>query len=205
MKIGIISNKENIDSILNYINHVFKVTIYKNDDSEYANHYKYTCSNQNLKIIPIDSKDVSILLNNNLIDGIITHDYTIEHNNVDMKKINITHRGTDVNICAITKEDVNLDLLKTINKERQLRIMTEYTELALMWAKKYNFSIVPIHSSGLLESYITNDLADVCIMAADSGRTMRENNLKILDIISGTCMHLFISSISMFKFTEFNK
>ena len=89
-----------------------------------------------------------------------------------------------------------------INKTRKIIIMAEYMQLISNWLRdnKLNAKLINVHGSS--ESYLVNDLCDLIVVVSDTGTTLKENNLKILDVLRETAMYLFVNPEKKYKLTK---
>jgi ATP phosphoribosyltransferase len=198
LKIGIVSNN-GIDAI-NYIETLLSIKITCPTNRS----YEYKCDNEDIKIIPVKPKDIPILINNEFIDGIISYEDIIMNYDVDVEKIlTPKHKEKKVSIVISVKDGITLEMLREINKERKLVIMAEYVKLTSDWIRKQNLRAKIVHVHGTSESYLVNGLCDASVMVCDTGKTLKENNLIILDTLVTTMMHLFIARTSLHKLSKF--
>lgn len=200
LRIGIIVNSSNSESVLNYLSLVFKTSINKVDTSD--RNFLYESDNPNLHVVPIKAEDIPILINRQIIDGIVSYEDTIMNYDVDVKKIDLTHRGAKVTLVVAAREDVDLATLKRISKSRKIVIMTEYLKLASEWSTKNKLNTSIIFINGDSKAYLANDLCDVCICASYTGKTLKDNKLRIVESLITTHVALFASSALVGKFED---
>ena len=91
----------------------------------------------------------------------------------------------DVNSCA---DLWHLSSYYQSHKGRGLRIATKYPVLAGQFLRRHNITHCKIFSPhGALEAAPLTDTADLIVDLTETGTTLRENNLKLLD--DGTVLH----------------
>lgn len=49
-----------------------------------------------------------------------------------------------------------------------------------------------MHVAGSSESYLVNDICDACVVVYDTGETLKQNNLVILDTLVTSNVNLFV-------------
>ena len=205
-KIGIVvgrSGYENVDSVLNYLSNVLKINISKVDASD--DNYVYESPNHKLQIIPINIKDVSMLINNNFIDAVVSYEDIITNYDIEVKKIDLSNRGMSIDIAVIMKDGVDMSVVRTLNKSRKILVMTEYLKLTTEWVAKNNLNAKIIHTNGNSMSYLTNNLCDICVCISNIGSinlAIETNKLKVEDILASSFINLFVSSNSISRFNE---
>lgn len=70
--------------------------------------------------------------------------------------------------------------------KRALNIATEYPNIAVSWGLKKGIACVPVNSYGSTEAWVPK-FCDIAIDVCETGNTIRENNLTIVDkILSST-------------------
>ena len=196
LRIGVVNNG-NSDAF-KYLETIFTTKITRPEIG--SRKYECKCEDENLQIIIVKPKDIPVLINNGFIDGIVSYEDVIMNYAVDVEKI-ITpkHKVNEVSIVIAVKEGMTLEKLIEINKNRKLVIMAEYVKLTNDWTREHNLRAKIVHVHGTSESYLINDLCDACVVVRDSGKTLSENNLIVLDKLVTTTMHLFISRESLPK------
>ena len=119
------------------------------------------------------------------------------------KVITKKHQVKTVSIVIATKQNVDINTFYEINKTRKVVIMAEYVKLVNDWVREHNIKAKIVHVHGSSESYLVNDLCDACVVVNDTGKTLADNNLVVLDTLIKTSMHLFIARDSMAKAANF--
>jgi len=191
LKIGIILNNMPNQFVFEYLEEMFNMTIIKPVGSSRC--LKYDCSNPNIKIIVTKPKDIATLINNKFLDAVVSYEDIIMNYSANVEKIPIVKKKTkQVSIVIACKEGLSLDQFIEINKQRKLTIIAEYVKLTNDWVTHKNLRAKIIPVSGSSESYLVNDLCDMCSVVCDSGTTLRENKLKVLDTLVTTDINLFV-------------
>ncbi|AYV84975.1 MAG: bifunctional phosphoribosyl-AMP cyclohydrolase/phosphoribosyl-ATP pyrophosphatase protein [Satyrvirus sp.] len=188
-KIGIMSSNLSNDVSISYLNELFCTEITKSQNSE--RNYEYFCQNPNIRIIPVKPKDTAIMINNHYIDAVLCYEDIIENYCINAEKI--IHRkniSRKVKIVIASKKDVTIEKIKELNKK--IVIMAEYVRLTNEWTRKHRIDAKIVHVSGSSESYLVNGLCDLCTVVYDSGKTLEENKLKILDTLVDSSIYLFV-------------
>ena len=144
-----------------------------------------------------------MLINNSYIDAVVSYEDIVINYNVDVVKAEMKKNTgvRTVSIAVAVKEGTTLDKLHEIGKTRKILIMAEYVELCTQWVRKNGLVAKIEHVTGSAESYLVNDLCDACVVVCDSGTTLKENNLIVLDTLVTTSMHLFVSKEKLNGFT----
>jgi phosphoribosyl-AMP cyclohydrolase / phosphoribosyl-ATP pyrophosphohydrolase len=191
LKIGIMTTNVPKNAIIDYLQELFHTKITKKNESD--RNYEYLCENNNLVIIPTKPKDVAVLMNNGFLDAVVSYEDIILNYSVNAEKIGVTqNKNKSVKIIIACQRGMNIEKLKEINKSNKLTIMAEYVELTSDWVRKHNLDAKIVHVHGSSESYLVNNLCDLCVVVCDSGTTLKENNLEILDVIVETSLNLFV-------------
>ena len=190
-KIGIIQTNIPKNFSIEFLMDIFSTKIYKKNDSDRS--YELICENNNLQIIVVKPKDVALLINNGFIDAIVSYEDIILNYSVNAEKVLVNkNKNKKVSIVLVCKEGVTIEKLKQENEGRKLIIMAEYVRLTSEWVRKNNIKAKICHVNGSSESYLANDLCDLCVVVCDTGVTLKENGLKILDCLVSTNINLFV-------------
>lgn len=190
-KIGIIVNNMPKEFVFEYLEDMLEAKITKKINSERCLEYK--CTNENFMIIQTKPKDVSVLINNGFLDAVVSYEDIIINYSANAEKFSINKNKTKkVSIVIACKENMTLDMLKQENKTKKLVVMSEYVKLTNDWIRKNGLIAKIVHVSGSSEGYLANDLCDMCVAVCDSGKTLVDNNLKILDTLVTTNINLFV-------------
>lgn len=154
-----------------------------------------------IKLVLIKHKDVETLIINNLLDYIITYKDKIQEVQTKLQfvhsltskgeKQNGVFKGNQQKIALISKQNFNLkEKSSHINdnvgkKARKLKLITEYDYFAFKWVADNNLNnkIKIISVYGKSESYLANDLCDLAVCVVDTGSTLKNNDLKIEEIL----------------------
>lgn len=160
-------------------------------------------SDSKYQIIKLKPKDIPMLLNCDYIDSVISFEDIIQEYPVSVFKPNLKPiKSKSVDIVVVVNNDMSMEKLYEINKTRKLVIMAEYTRFTETWTTKNNLNCKIHKVYGSAESYLCNELCDMCVVVHDTGKTLLENNLKILDILTTTHMNLFVMNNKMDKFLK---
>lgn len=128
-------------------------------------------------------KDCGLLLRQKLLDGaIVSEDCVMDINYKKLDIPNIKFKTTEI---VIVK-----NITKNITKNSDtLIICSEFPDITYKWMNRMNnkinnkinkkFKIIPV--KGTAESYLLNGLCDMCVVVRDTGETISNNNLVIVD------------------------
>lgn len=110
-------------------------------------------------------------------------DWTIE-TNADVEKIMELHFDK-VNIVAAVPNEID----DTMLRQKRIIVATEYENIAKEWLKTAGYNAFVVRTYGATEVFPPDD-ADMIIDNTSTGRTLKENGLRIVDTLmtSGTCM-----------------
>ncbi|AYV78720.1 MAG: bifunctional phosphoribosyl-AMP cyclohydrolase/phosphoribosyl-ATP pyrophosphatase protein [Edafosvirus sp.] len=191
LKIGVIVANMPKDFVFDYIEDLFETKIIKKTESPRC--LEYLCDNPKIMIIQTKPKDVSTLINNGFLDAVVSYEDIILNYSVNAEKVALSkNKIKHVSIVVACKKDITLDILKEENKTRKLVIMAEYVKLTSEWVKRCNLKAKVVHVSGSSESYLINDMCDMCVVVSDTGETLKANNLIVLDTLVTTSINLFV-------------
>ncbi len=146
----------------------------------------------------INPKDVSSQIHNDMVDAIICYEDVIK--NYPVKVIRYptkNYHATD--IVVITKNDFNDDL-STYPENYKFKIASEYKRLTEKWITNKKIIGKAIQLNGKAESEVIVGTCDMAVTVCDTGKTLEQHNLKIIDVIGTHSIGLFIRSD---KFTMF--
>lgn len=76
--------------------------------------------------------------------------------------------------------------------KRPLLIATEYEKIAHDWASKHNLAHIIIQTWGSTEAFAPDD-ADIVFDNIDTGKTMKSNNLIVIDEIMNSSTYLIVN------------
>jgi ATP phosphoribosyltransferase len=190
-KIGVMLANTPKEFVFEYLEKIFDTKIMKAKDSDRS--LKYDTTRKDIMIIPVKPKDVAVLINNKFIDAVVSYEDIILNYSINVMKVGIKKNITkSINIVIAVKEGIDIETLKEMNKNKKLVIMAEYVKLTSDWVRKNNLSAKIVHVSGSSESYLVNDLCDACVVVYDTGETLRQNNLKVLDTLVTSSVNLFV-------------
>ena len=190
-KIGVILANMPTQFVFEYLENLFNTKITKKTDSPRC--MQYLTDNEKIMIITTKPKDVSTLINNGFLDAVVSFEDIIVNYSANVTKLPIAHNKTKtVSIVVAVKNGVTLESLQEDNKKRKLVIMAEYVKLTSDWVTKNNLKAKIVHVSGSSEGYLLNDLCDMCVVVYDSGTTLKENDLVVLDTLVTTGINLFV-------------
>ena len=193
-KIGIVLSNTNSVSqicILKYLSDIFNVDIKAPENSR---SYTYITDSDKIQVIPVKPKDISMLINCEYIDAVVSYEDIIQNYYVNVEKAQLKKTSNkNVSVVITCKNSVVMDELYEINESRKLVICAEYTRFVGKWLahNKLTAKIERVHGSA--ESYLVNDLCDLAVVIVDSGETLKQNNLKVLDTLLTTSMYLFVT------------
>lgn len=191
LKIGIILANMPHQFVFEYIEDLFDTQIKKKNESDRC--LEYVCDNPQIMIIPTKPKDVSTLINNGFLDAVVSFEDIIINYPANVEKMPILKNKTkNVSIVIACKQGITLEVLKEENKRKKLVIMAEYVKLTSEWVRKQGLIAKIVHVTGSSESYLVNDLCDMCVVVCDTGATLRANDLVALDVLVTTNISLFI-------------
>lgn len=145
-------------------------------------------------IIKVKPKDIPLLINKNYIDAVVSfsdivHNYPTNAMSVTLKPL----KQKTVNIVIVAKNPYTLEDLNKQNEIHKLVIMSEYAKLTEEWCEKNKLKCKIENVYGSAESYLVNNLCDMAVVVVDTGTTIKENNLHIVDTITTSKMELFVN------------
>lgn len=212
-KIGVVITNLNDPKhpVIDFISKVLEVKIEKKkvytsvvrNSTKSDRNYEYICDNSKIKIIPVKPKDISVLINNEFIDAVVSYEDIILNYPINVMKIHNKHsKGSKIRIVVAGKKGETIEKLREINKRRKLIIMAEYVKLANDWVRNHKLKAKIITASGSSESYLVNDLCDLCVVVTDTNETLNANDLEVIDTLVTTSMHLFVAPSQISKLEE---
>ena len=137
--------------------------------------------------------------NCNYIDAILTYDDIIANYPVNVTRVSyLRTEHKTVDIVVLCKNGMTIECLKSLN--RKLVVMAEYNKLVIPWLRKNGLSAKVEFVHGCAESYLVNDLCDLCVSVCSSGATIRDNGLYILENLLSTSMYLFVNNNKLDRF-----
>lgn len=171
-KIAIQKNGKLSQASLNYLNSLgFKFSL----NNKIAN----SCDNCNLDVVLLRDDDIPQYVNQGWVDyGIVGKDVLLETNK-DTQILQKLSFGRCSLILASPKNSPIKSILDLQNK----RIATSYPNLTNKFLKDAGIKATLVVLSGSVEIAPALGLADAIIDITETGRTLAENNLKILDVI----------------------
>ena len=157
----------------------------------------------NLKAIKVRSFDIATFVNSGKVDlgicGIdvieefsFTEIYSILNLNIGKCRISLAGKNTDF------KNNSFLDEKGLIYKNNNLKIATKYINLAKKYCHQSGMQANIIKLNGSIEIAPHLGLCDLIIDLVSSGNTLKENNMKELEIISNISSY-FIANKHSFK------
>lgn len=190
--IGVILNNMPTQFVFEYLEAIFNTKIHKTTEDSRC--LTYVCEEHpKIVIMPTKPKDISTLMNNELMDAVVSFEDVIINYSANAEKLPIKQPKTkQVSIAVCCKEEITMEHLKEENKKRKLLIMAEYVQLTNDWVTQNGLvaKIVPL--SGSSEGWVASGKADMCTVVVDSGTTLRANNMKVLDTLVTTNINLFV-------------
>lgn len=132
-------------------------------------------------------KDCGLLLRQKLLDGaIVSEDCVMDINYKKLDIPNIKFKTTEIVIVKKNTKNITKN-----TKNDTLIICSEFPDITYKWMNNMNnkinkinrinkkFKIIPV--KGTAESYLLNGLCDMCVVVCDTGETISNNNLVIVD------------------------
>jgi phosphoribosyl-ATP pyrophosphohydrolase/phosphoribosyl-AMP cyclohydrolase len=139
----------------------------------------YKCNKPNIIIQPINPKDVSTLMHNEMIDAVICYDDVIKNNPIDLVRLALKKEYHTTKIVVVAKDDFDFEKKKA-EPNYKFKIVAEYKKLAEDWINSMNICAKVIYLSGKTEGFLLSGTADLCVCVYDSGETIKAHNLKII-------------------------
>lgn len=163
-------------------------------ESYYENNRKLICEcpDKGVRYLLVKPSDVAIYVEHHAADvGIVGKDILLE-TNPDVYEL------LDLNIgkCRMAVAAMN-DYVE--DTDRTLRVATKYVNVAKNYYSEINRDIEIIKLNGSIELAPILGLSDVIVDIVESGNTLRENNLQVLDEFKQISAR-FIANKSSFKF-----
>lgn len=148
---------------------------------------------KNLKFFWAKPSDVAIYVERGSADiGVVGKDILIEYA-PDVYEILDLNIGK-CRLCVAAKEDFKYE------KNKVLRVATKFENCALKHYSKKNIDIDLIHLNGSIEIAPILNLSDVIVDLVETGTTLKENNLKVVEEIFPVSARLIVNKSSyMFK------
>jgi phosphoribosyl-ATP pyrophosphohydrolase/phosphoribosyl-AMP cyclohydrolase len=146
----------------------------------------YLVNHPEIKILPfiIKPKDVHLFLENNLMDAVVSFQDILDNYPANYERIQLDKKENSKKsrICVISKNDFEISEYEN-NSIKKLRVFSEYVLLTTRWLEKRNIKAKVIPINGSAEGFLHHNLCDVVVCVVDTGRTLVENDLKIIDTI----------------------
>jgi phosphoribosyl-ATP pyrophosphohydrolase/phosphoribosyl-AMP cyclohydrolase len=198
-KIGVILNNMPTQFVFEYLEALFNTKIKKETDNTRC--MKYICDNPNIMIVQTKPKDIATLINMGILDAVVSYKDIIINYPTNVIEISIPQKKTKhVSIAMVCKDGITLEQLKEKNKTEKLLVMAEYVQLATDWVTENGLIAKITHLSGSAESYLVNDLCDLCVVVYDTGTTLAANGLIVLATLVTTNINLFVHPKKMDMF-----
>ncbi|MGC8717007.1 MAG: ATP phosphoribosyltransferase [bacterium] len=151
-------------------------------------------STEDIKILVCKPKDVPIYVEYGIGDlGIIGKDILLEQSPPVYELYDLGF-GRCKLVAAIPAEKRPEDVLI---KEGILRVATKYPKITSEFFSKKGISIEILYLSGSIELAPTTGLADIIVDIVSTGRTLKENNLKIWEEIAPSTARLIANKASL--------
>ena len=188
IKFGICINKHCELTIFNYLEKIGISITHPSPGTRSLKYEGYFVNHPEIKILPflIKPKDVQVFIENELMDAVICYRDILDNYPVKYQKVNVDGSFEEnlkkSKICVLSK--INFDLSEYENNPlKKLRVFSEYVLLTSHWLheKKVNAKVIQI--SGGAEGFLHHDLCDVVVCVVDTGKTVKDNDLRIIDNI----------------------
>lgn len=151
-------------------------------------------STEEFKILICKPKDVPIYVEYGTADlGIIGKDVLLEQSPQVYELFDLGF-GRCRLVTAIPAEKNPEDIL---SKGGVLRVATKYPRITREFFSKKGVSIEILYLSGSIELAPTTGLADIIVDIVSTGRTLKENNLKIWEEIAPSTARLIVNKASL--------
>lgn len=125
--------------------------------------------------------------------GFCGHDVVVEAGYDEVEEIFVTNLNKVELVVAAHQSQSNI--MKNLPK-RPILIATEYENIANRWAMKNHLAHITLLTSGATEVYPPED-ADLIIDCVESGRTLEENRLVILEKLFETTTVLIANKMAL--------
>jgi ATP phosphoribosyltransferase len=155
---------------------------------------KLTISTPDIKFLICKPKDVPIYVEYGIADlGIIGKDVILEQSPPVYELFDL-EIGKCRLVAAIPAEKNPEDIL---SRGGILRVATKYPRITSEFFSKKGISIEILYLSGSIELAPTTGLADIIVDIVSTGRTLKENNLKIWEEITPSTARLIANKASL--------
>lgn len=177
------------------------IDIFKSTKPRNAEYKVFSHLHNNIEIIGCKPRDINKLLQEKIIDVAVCFSDVITFDGMNIKSFYPKNAKSVRIVSAIRSDDNRFENNDYYNLS--LKIFTEYDEIGEKYIneKFRNSRLISFH--GNTEQFIRNKMGDIGIVVCDSGKTLKENGLMILDIIETPQMGIFTSMESYHKNPRF--
>jgi ATP phosphoribosyltransferase len=193
----LLKNSKHNDKFLNILEELgIHVNLIMGKSMEYE-------SFENFIFKQINPKDVSTQIHNDMVDGIICYEDVIKNYPVDVVRYPTNNHHT-TNIVVVARENFN-DNFSSYPENYKFKIASEYKRLTEKWLIDKKITGKAIQLNGKAESEVIVGTCDMAVTVCDTGETLKQHNLKVVDIIGTHSIGLFIRSDKFAIFGELIK
>ena len=148
-----------------------------------------SCKNSNLQVVFLRVEDIPVLVESGVIQLGITGGYLVSERNADLKKLLPLNYGKCRLCIAVSENKSGINLKELENKN----IATSFPNIIQKFFAENNIKINCIEMNGSLEIMIKLKLADAIVDIVETGDTLKDNNLTILNEIANYETSLFVN------------
>lgn len=170
---------------------IFKST--KPRDTEYR---VFSHLHNNIQIIPCKPRDINRFLQQGIISVAVAYSDAIK----DFKSLYPSSAKTVKIVAVVKKDDQRFDGQDYYSLP--LTIFSEFKAHGRAFLQKFpNGKMVKVH--GNTEQFVRNNQADIGIVVCDTGKTLKENGLRVLEVLEVSKLGVFFSEQTYRKYPRF--
>jgi ATP phosphoribosyltransferase len=163
---------------------------------------KYECTNHdNVDIVFVKPKDISCLMQNDMMDAVVACDVTMSNYPLDVHYHPINGDfGNHIKLVVVVKDKTIIE--EKIKTNQKINLCSEYIYLTNKWLtdKKIRAKVTEVPGSG--EGYLIAGMFDGCVVISETGLTIKENNLEIFDTIYNDKFGIFVNKSKVGDFEK---
>ncbi len=159
---------------------------------EISRRLDYIDKENGIRFLFVKNSDVPVYVYNGVAElGIVGSDVLYEHNCELLQLMTLPFGGTKICIAGYKKDS---DLLNGSSKDdmfiKEIRIATKFEKFTKDYFKTRNIPIRLISLTGSVELAPILGLSDLIVDLVETGQTLIENDLSVLDVIGTTTVKL---------------
>ena len=160
-------------------------------DIEIQRQLRYENHTQHIIYVFVKPADVMTYIESGLADiGIIGSD-TIEETSADIYEL----MDLNIGVCKMIVAGLNTHIL---NEKEKIKVATKYDTIAAQYFQSINKEVNIFHLNGSVELAPLIALTDVIVDITETGTTLKENGLSIIDTISQISGRLICNQASYY-------